>query len=157
MIAALRQTHALEHATLTLLSQRYPGVRLAGRSTPGDFIVYGDLPTAAVRQAAEEGLARLQAGEHELAIHPQCGTNLAVGGTLGLLLPLLGLGARSRLVRWASLLLGLGAAIVAAQPLGRLAQQHITTSTDLAGIRIASVQRQGFAGFVSHNVTLSRE
>jgi len=156
MINALRQTHALEHATLTLLSQRYPGVRLAGRSTPGAFIVYGDLPTAAVRQASEEGLARLQAGEHKLAVHPQCGTNLAVGGTLGLLVPLLGLGARSRLVRWASLLLGLGAAIVAAQPLGRLAQQHVTTSTDLAGVRIGDVQRRGFAGLVSHKVTVCR-
>jgi hypothetical protein len=59
-------------------------------------------------------------------------------------------------VRWASLLLGLGTAIVAAQPLGRLAQQHVTTSADLASLRIADVQRQGFAGFVSHKVTLSR-
>jgi len=60
------------------------------------------------------------------------------------------------LVRWGNLLLGLGTAIVASQPLGRLAQQHFTTSTDLAGMRIADVQRQGFAGFVSHKVTLSR-
>jgi hypothetical protein len=79
-----------------------------------------------------------------------------VAGTLGLLVPLLGLGARSRLVRWASLLLGLGTAIVASQPLGRLAQQHVTTSADLAGVRLADVQRQGFAGIVSHKVTLSR-
>jgi hypothetical protein len=157
MINALRQTHALEHATVTILSQRYPGVPVAGRSTPGAFIIYGALPTEAVRQAAEEGLARLQAGEHELAIHPRCGTNLAVAGTLGLLVPLAGLGARSRAVRWASLLLGLGAAIVASQPLGRLAQQHVTTSPDLAGVRLADVQRQEFAGFISHKVTLSRE
>jgi hypothetical protein len=59
-------------------------------------------------------------------------------------------------VRWASLLLGLGTAIVASQPLGRLAQQHVTTSTDLAGVRLAAVQRQGFAGFVSHKVVLER-
>jgi hypothetical protein len=60
-------------------------------------------------------------------------------------------------VRWASLLLGLLSAIAAAQPLGRLAQQHVTTSPDLAGVRLADVQRQEFAGFVSHKVTLGRE
>jgi hypothetical protein len=59
-------------------------------------------------------------------------------------------------VRWASLLLGLGTAIVASQPLGPLVQQRVTTSSDLAGVRIADVQRQGFASFVSHKVTLSR-
>jgi hypothetical protein len=41
---------------------------------------------------------------------------------------------------------------IAAHPLWRLAQQHITTRTDLAGVRIADVQRQGF---VSHKVALS--
>jgi hypothetical protein len=60
-------------------------------------------------------------------------------------------------VRWASLLLGLGTAIVASQPLGRLAQQHVTTSADLAGVRLADVQRQEFAGFASHKVMIRRE
>ena len=37
-----------------------------------------------VRAATHEALQRLQAGEAELAIHPNCGTNLAVGLSMAL-------------------------------------------------------------------------
>lgn len=83
MLAALRallrrtrQHHAIEHATLTLLAERYPGRRLAGYSDPAGVSLLTDLPQPAVRRALTDALARLQAGEARLAIHPFCGTNL---------------------------------------------------------------------------------
>src|SRR5215469_8775180 len=80
--AAVRQNHALEHATIVLLSRKYPDVRLAGISFAAGFFVFGDVPTEAVFPAAQEALNLLRTTSPELAIHERCGTNLAVMGIL---------------------------------------------------------------------------
>lgn len=140
-IRTVRRNHAAEHATMTLLSQRLAGARLIARSTPGGFTVYGNVNAQTLRQAAEDALVRLQAGEAGLAVHPNCGTNLVVGGILTALAALVTLGRRPRLDRLPFLLLGTTFALIAAQPLGRWAQRHITTSPQLDGAWVASVRR----------------
>src|SRR2546430_15176339 len=80
--SAVRQNHALEHATIVLLSKRFPDVRLAGVSSALGFFVFGDVPTEAILPAAQEALSLLRTTQPELAIHERCGTNLAVAGTL---------------------------------------------------------------------------
>src|SRR5579871_2976489 len=77
---AVKQNHALEHATIVLLSKKYPDVRLAGISFAAGFFVFGDLPTEAILPAAEEALRLLRSTSPDLAIHERCGTNLAVTG-----------------------------------------------------------------------------
>src|SRR5262245_23749922 len=77
---AVRQNHALEHATFVLLNRQFPNVRLAGISFAAGFFVLGDLPTASVLSAAQEALELLRTTSPELAIHDRCGTNLAVTG-----------------------------------------------------------------------------
>ena len=62
-----RRNHALEHATLNVLTQRNRQIGLVGRSTPGGFHIYGNVSTEALRDAAAEALARLQDGEVDLA------------------------------------------------------------------------------------------
>src|ERR1700694_5282076 len=79
---AVKQNHALEHATIVLLSKKYPEVRLAGISFAAGFFVFGDLPTEAIYPAAQEALTLLRTTSPELAIHERCGTNLAVTGLL---------------------------------------------------------------------------
>ena len=49
----------------------------------------GDLFRHHLRRAVGDALLRLQAGESELAIHPNCGTNLAVMGIVVTFLALL--------------------------------------------------------------------
>src|SRR5690349_23334591 len=66
---AVRENHALEHATIVLLSKRFPEVRLSGISFATGFFVFGDLPTDMIRPMAEQALARLRGGEPEMAIH----------------------------------------------------------------------------------------
>src|SRR5437773_11993241 len=78
----IRQNHALEHATITILSQKVSDLSVSARSSSDGFIVFGDVDLGELRHASEEALSRLQAGEAELAIHPNCGTNLAVGVSL---------------------------------------------------------------------------
>src|SRR5260370_2207492 len=78
----VRQNHALEHATISLLTQRNPHSVLRGRSTANGFYVYGELNEADLRECAAEALQRLRNGEPDMAIHPRCGTNLAVAGMM---------------------------------------------------------------------------
>jgi hypothetical protein len=139
----LRQVHALEHATVWLLSgvpfpQRgllsaenwEDNSTLGGLSTEQGFYLYGQVETSAVRRAAQQALERITQGEWELAVHPRCGTNLSVGMVLT---ASIALGTHLLLPRGLiEQLLGLGfAATTAAQltpELGRWVQQYITTS-----------------------------
>lgn len=82
-ISRLRRNHALEHATIHILNQHHRGFNAQGNAAPGGFYlnIYGEVPPSAVAAAAEEALARLQAGQNGLAIHPNCGTVLLTMAT----------------------------------------------------------------------------
>ena len=144
VVNAVRRNHALEHATISILLSRHgPHSRVLGRAAADGFYIYGDVPTDRLREFAHEGLARLQRGESHLAVSPLCGTNLAVAGVLAGLASLFAMGGRTRLEGVPGALMAALLAVVAAQPLGRLAQKHITTSPELEGLRIVSVQPMG--------------
>src|SRR5205807_8458105 len=87
----IRQNHALEHATITILSGMIPDLRVSARSSSTGFIIFGDVDLGLLRRAVDEALRRFQAGEAELAIHPNCGTNIAVCVSLVRLGSLLGM------------------------------------------------------------------
>ncbi len=76
LILETRRNHALEHATLHMLARTRKGP-LAGHSNPTGYFILGDVTTEELRAAAHEAWQRLNAGEHELAVHPGCGTNIA--------------------------------------------------------------------------------
>jgi len=153
IIGSVRRNHALEHATVSILMGRLgPGVRMVGRATRNGFYVYGDVPTDRVRESAAEGLARLKRGEAGLAVSPLCGTNLAVAGLLAGGSSLLAVGNRGRLERLPSVLLSAMVAVLAAQPLGRLVQRHVTTSPDLADMEIVGVRCGGHGPTRYHKV-----
>jgi len=156
IIATIRRNHALEHATVHLLSRRGPYSQVMGRTTTDGFYVYGPVETQEVAAAASEALARLRAGEHELAIHPRCGTNLAVAGLLAGLSSFLVWGGKGRrLTKLPRLLLAATVAVIAAQPLGLLVQERLTTSTDLEEVAIKGVTAQKVGSVVIHKVELS--
>ncbi len=142
-IRATRANHALEHATIEQLLRRHNyRLRVVGRSFPGGFDLYGDLGADEVADAAHDALARLQGGEHHLAVSPYCGTNLAVAGIFAGLAGALLLRGKLSVGHFPKLaLVGMGAAL-AAQPLGRMAQEHVTTSAaDAPGLRIRAIRR----------------
>ena len=136
-VLTLRQVHALEHATVWVLSQSGPAATaradndlLGGMSTDQGFYLYGRVNIAQLRQAVREALQRIASGEWDLAVHPRCGTNLSVGM---LLTAGLAVGINLALPRGPILqLLGLGAAAAAAAQLapdvGVLAQRYVTTA-----------------------------
>ena len=144
VINAIRRNHALEHATISILLSRHgPHMRVIGRAAPDGFYIYGDIPTERLKEFAHEGLARLQRGESHLAVSPLCGTNLAVAGVLAGLASLFAMGSRIRLQGIPGAIMAAMLAVIAAQPLGRLVQKHVTTSPELDGIRIISVEPMG--------------
>ncbi|MBD0390810.1 MAG: hypothetical protein ICV54_31030, partial [Nostoc sp. C3-bin3] len=89
-ILMIRQVHALEHATVWVLSESkgaYPpqgdnvqldNELLGGLSTEQGFYLYGEVNISDLRRAVILARHRLTSGEWDLAVHPRCGTNLSV-------------------------------------------------------------------------------
>jgi hypothetical protein len=150
--APVRENHALEHATIVLLSKRYPDIRFSGISFAPGFFVFGDVPTEAVRPAADQALALLR-GEHpEMAIHERCGTNLAVAGILTSASAMSVARLRRPYNTFNNVMLATTAAMIAARPLGLLVQRYLTTRTPASNMRIMSVARTTVFGSPAHFV-----
>lgn len=146
LVRQTRRNHGIEHATIHLLSQRIPGLRIAGRSDATGFVLIGTVETEAVVQAVSDALRRLQRGEHGLAIHPNCGTNLVTTGYLTSFAAMLSLaGTGSERERWLHrlpvMVMASMIAILIAQPLGTWLQRHITTDGDPADTEVLSIKR----------------
>lgn len=143
-ILTLRQVHALEHATLWVLSETksaYSPPRkpthvqsdnelLGGLSTEHGFYLYGEVNISHLRRAVILAQHRLTKGEWDLAVHPRCGTNLSVA-----MLLTLGLAISVHLLlpfRPIEQLIGLGLAATTASELapdlGSMVQRYLTTA-----------------------------
>ncbi|MGD0752233.1 MAG: DUF6391 domain-containing protein [Anaerolineales bacterium] len=156
ILSRIRRNHGLEHATISLLSQRFPYRRMAGYSFPGGFFLLGDVPTDQVREVVAQALSRMNNGEHYLAIHPNCGTNFAVSGLVAGLLAWLGMaGAKTKRDQLARLPLVITLAtlgVILSVPLGPQVQKHITTSGDPQGLSIVDIFPIRFGRFSLHRV-----
>ena len=156
ILSRVRRNHGLEHATISLLTQRFPYRRMAGYSYPGGFFLLGDVPTDQVREVVAQALARMNNGERYLAVHPNCGTNFAVSGLVAGLLAWLGMaGAKSKREQLRRLPLVISLAtlgIILSVPLGPKVQEHITTSGDPQGLSIVDIFPVRFGRFSLHRV-----
>lgn len=142
-ILMLRQVHALEHATVWVLSEirdtrdrvwssarQLDNELLGGLSTDQGFYLYGQVKAGDLHRAVRVALQRITSGEWDLAVHPRCGTNLSVGMvvTAGLALGIHLILPRGPIEQ----ILGLGLAATAASQLapdlGSLAQRYLTTA-----------------------------
>ncbi|MFO8101504.1 MAG: DUF6391 domain-containing protein [Dehalococcoidia bacterium] len=157
MVRVLRQNHAMEHATINvLLKQLSRKVRLLGYTSLAGFYIVGDISTETLEQSAREALRQLQEGKKEIAISPMCGTNLVVTGLVaGAASMIAGRGHSgwSRFQRMATASM-IGA--ILAQPLGLLAQKHITTDAGQADVTSLRVTRRGGGMLTWHKVEILR-
>ena len=156
ILSRIRRNHGLEHATISLLTQRFPYRRMAGYSYPGGFFLLGDVPTDQVREVVAQALSRMNNGERYLAVHPNCGTNYAVSGLVAGLLAWFGMaGAKSKRDQLRRLPLVISLAtlgIILSVPLGPKVQEHITTSGDPQGLSIVDIFPIRFGQFSMHRV-----
>ena len=153
----IRQNHALEHATITVLSGMVPDLRVSARSSSSGFIIFGDVDLGQLRRALDEALSRLQAGEAELAIHPNCGTNLAVGVSLVTIGTMLGMASNHPRTRVAAAAASSITGLVAARPLGEFVQKYVTTLPDLKGVRVTEIFRRKILGLTVVEVRTVQE
>lgn len=138
-IDSVRRNHALEHATVAVLLAKHGPQRIGGRASNDGFYILGDIEAGELTQCAEEALDRLQRGESSLAVSPLCGTNIAVAGLLAATAATAVLSFDRR--RFSNAFTASMLAVVAAQPLGRLVQAHITTLADLDGVEVTGTRR----------------
>ncbi len=150
IIERIRRNHGLEHATLHVLAERLPRRSMAGYSDWRGFWILGELSLDDLYAAVQEAQTRLQNGQAELAVHPNCGTNFVVSGSLaglGAVLALFGVGRRKRdwLERLPLVASLATLALILAQPLGFLLQERLTTSPDGGSMQVLEITagRQG--------------
>jgi hypothetical protein len=144
-MARVRRNHALEHATVHMLSRRRPNMRMVGYSINRGIFLIGALETDQVEAAADEALARLRAGESHWALHPNCGTSLLTSGVMASMAALLSAavtrGEEERPLRLPTMVLFSIVALTLARPLGLDLQRHVTTEACMGGLNIVQVRR----------------
>ena len=140
---ATRRNHALEHASLLILARKYKDQNMAGHSNPTGFFLFGDMSLEDIRNAINEAMTRLRAGESGLAIHPGCGTNLAASTLVPAAFAWAPFqGARS--LRWRILLIPVALMFaifgyLLSKPLGPWLQRNVTTEADLGDMRVMDI------------------
>lgn len=143
IIRRTRRNHALEHATIHMLSRKHRNLRMAGRSSDGGFVLMGEIATEKVQDAVDEALERLRNGERQWALHPNCGTNLVTSAILTTSAGVIGLNANHRTLdrfTWTMLLMMI--ALIVSPPLGMSLQKHITTDSDPGDLELVKITRR---------------
>ena len=138
----IRRNHALEHAVVTLLIEREVAAPpLGGYSTRGGFFIVAAIPTAELASVVTDALAKLNAGETELAVSPHCGTNLATGALITSLITRIVIGKR-QMPLWKRLPLFAASAIaggILGRKIGNHIQRRYTTLARMDALQVVSI------------------
>jgi len=141
-VKRIRRNHALEHATIHMLNRQ--NYILSGRASSSGYIVMGDVPSEKIEAAARDALARLKRGQAQLAVHPNCGTNLVTTGVITTSIAALGFMGTNRRSAWERfplvMIMMMGAALYSL-PIGMSVQEHITTTSDMGDLEIITVKK----------------
>jgi hypothetical protein len=132
-IRRTRRNHGLEHATVHILSQRFKNTPMMGRSSDTGFVLFTHAGPEDVEKAVYEALHRMKNGEHNLAVHPGCGTSRLTTGMLTSLVAIAGVSGinrRQAFNRLPSLMVLMMLTIVMSEPLGMGLQRYFTTDGD---------------------------
>lgn len=155
LIDRTRRNHGLEHATIHMLSDKHRNFSAQGNSDPWGFRlnIFGNISDESVYDAVEEAYRRMKAGEHDLAVHPNCGTVLLTTATLATLAAQATFGLerirqrRSKVHRSVmfnalpSAILAVVAALIVSRPLGVQIQAKYTTKGELGDLHIRRIRR----------------
>lgn len=149
IIAHIRKNHAMEHATIHLLSEAMPGVSFSGYSFVRGYWILGKAELQEVQKAAEMAYARLNNGEKKLAIHPNCGTNIAMIGlctAAAAMLTTIGEDDDTSWSRFSAYTTAGMIGALAGRPLGPKVQKYFTTDANVKDLSIVSINRGSVHG-----------
>jgi hypothetical protein len=156
-LSRVRRNHGLEHASLHLLAQRYPGRGFSGHSDTGGFWIIGDVSREELGAVVQEALMRMKAGEKNLAVHPNCGTNFVTSGILAGLAGFVAFAGGGNRLRDRLERLPLAAtlsilALILSRPLGLLLQREVTTSGEPGGLQIDQITSSRRGRWMMHRI-----
>lgn len=147
IVKRVRRNHALEHATVHMLSDRIKGLSAGGVASPFGFHLIANAELPDVEAAAHEALRRLREGEGKWAVHPNCGTSYLTKAAMSSGAALIGsVGMRGGKNPFANAFERLPivvvlafAGLLAAEPIGLKLQEHITTCAEVGDLEISEV------------------
>lgn len=134
----LSRNHALEHATVNVLEEKYGYRNLSGLAKEDGFQISGQFDPAVVEDAAREGLWRLQQGEEDLVIHKRCGSSMVVANLLSAI-TFIFLLLVTKAFSLFNVILALLLAKVLGPKVGSWVQKNFTTSADVEGLEVVGV------------------
>lgn len=138
-IRKTRRNHGLEHATVHMMQRKVKDLKVSGWSMPFGFVLVHNAPADVTEAAAADALKRMKKGDADLAVHPNCGTNLITTGVLTTLVGLIFLRRRMTGPRLNAALFWMIVAVMMGQPLGMKVQKHFTTDGDPGDMVIKDV------------------
>ncbi|MCB0020038.1 MAG: hypothetical protein KDE09_19745 [Anaerolineales bacterium] len=155
IISRIRRNHGLEHATIHVLSQKFKNFSAQGHSNHTGFFlnIYGEVPESAVQDAVVEAHQRMKGGEHQLAVHPNCGTVLMTTGLMAAVAAQLVFGVEQMRQRRSALnplvffdalpsaVLAVVVTLIVSRPIGMAIQEKFTTEGDLGALRVVQVKQ----------------
>lgn len=155
ILSRIRRNHGLEHATIHMLSEKHRNFSAQGNSDHRGFRlnIYGPIGEEDVSTAVETAYRRMKAGEHDLAVHPNCGTVLLTTATLATLAGQATFGLERLRQRGSakrgsvlfnalpSAILAVVAALIVSRPLGVRLQAKYTTEGDLGELKIKRIRQ----------------
>lgn len=154
VISRVRRNHGLEHATIHILSERHKNFSAQGNSNASGFYlnIYGDISETAVAEAVHEAHKRMKAGQHHLAVHPNCGTVLLTTAVMATLAAQTVLVVEQRRQRAASIwsvlfnslptaVLAVVGTLIVSRPLGVELQARYTVEGDLGDLEVSRIRR----------------
>lgn len=155
IVTRTTRNHALEHATVNVLSEKHQKFSAQGNSAPWGFYlnIYSSVSDEDVTEAVSEAYQRLKNGESKLALHPNCGTVLLTTATMATLAAqtMFSLERRRRRRPFPNLpvlinalpaaVLAVFLALIASRPLGMAFQERFTVNADLGDLEVTRVRR----------------
>lgn len=143
MLHRLRIAHAIEHATVAVLHERFgrraPTLAL---SDPFGFTLLAPYSRDEVELATKEAIERLRNGEHTLAVTDLCGSNLAVGGLLTATAALAAANGRPR-QNFPSAVAASTLVLLAAPLAGRWVQRTFTVEPTIGSACVVGITKLG--------------
>ena len=121
----------------------------------------GNVETPEVESAVQEALTRMRNGEHNLAVHPNCGTGLVTTGIMATMAGMIGSigvkrGVSDYMARMPTIVLLTIGAIVLSQPIGLQLQEHFTTLGDPGDLQVLGIQREETTGLLGGKIVMHR-
>ena len=150
----IRRNHAIEHATVSILTEQKGKSAVLGFAIPSGFIIYSKSNKDEIVSAANHGLKLMKSGISDISISQFCGTNLVVAALLtGVSTVLLGkiLGKKSKNIL--NITNGFLLSALLSKPIGRIVQKYVTTDPNVKNIQIENSRSLKVGTFYIHFIS----